>query len=138
MKKEQINAIKRDHTPESNQVASSMLFDNINGYKKKVQFVKLITDSGTGFICQTKMKNKIMKFLFTNNHVLDKSKIQNGSNIKIKDKDDIKILNNRFVCTNQQLDYSCIELFDNENFKDYLIIDPILIVIIPLKIIKMI
>jgi len=65
-----------------------------------------------------------MKLLFTNNHVLDESKIKIDSNIKIKDKDDIKITNNRFVCTNEELDYTCIEIFDNENFKDYFIIDP--------------
>ena len=51
-------------------------------------------------------------------------KIKIGSNIKIKDKKDIKIINNIFVCTNQQLDYICIEIFDNENFEDYFIIVP--------------
>ena len=37
--KEQINTIKRDYIPELNQVASPMLIDNIDRYKKKVQFV---------------------------------------------------------------------------------------------------
>ena len=35
-------------------------------------------------------------------------KIKIGLNIKIKDKDDIKITNNRFVCTSQLLDYTYI------------------------------
>ena len=65
--KEQINAIKRDYIPEPNQVTSPMVIDNIDRYKKKDAICKLITGSGTGFICQTKMKNKIMKFLFINN-----------------------------------------------------------------------
>ena len=60
-----------------------------------------------------------MKFLFTNNHFLNESKIKIDSNIIIKDRNDIKITNNRFVCTNEELDYICIEIFDNENFKDY-------------------
>ena len=64
-----------------------------------------------------------MKLLFTNNHILDESKIKIGSNIKIKDKDDIKIINNRFVCTNEELDYTCIEIFDNDDFDNYFIID---------------
>ena len=37
--KEQINAIKRDYIPESNQVASPIVIDIIDRYKKKMQFV---------------------------------------------------------------------------------------------------
>ena len=94
--------------------------------KKENAICKLITDSdsGTGFICQIKIKDKTIKLLFTNNHILNESKIKIGSNIKIKDKNDIKIINNRFVCTNKELDYTCIEIFDNENFKNYFKIDP--------------
>ena len=115
----------RDYIPGTNQVQSPIDLENIERYKKKKDAIcKLITGSGTGFICQTKIKDKTMKLLFTNNHVLDESKIKIDSNIKIKDKDDIKITNNRFVCTNEELDYTCIEIFDNENFKDYFIIDP--------------
>ena len=110
---------------EYNQVSTPTPMNNIRRYQKKEDAIcKLITGSGTGFICQTKIKDKTMKLLFTNNHVLDESKIKIDSNIQIKDKDDIKITNNRFVCTNEELDYTCIEIFDNENFKDYFIIDP--------------
>ena len=92
---------------------------------------KLITDRGvplgTGFFCQTIIKNNIIKFLFTCNHVLDESKIQIGSTIQLKHKDTtkkIKITKNRFFCTNEDLDYTCIEIFDNENFDIYFKIDP--------------
>ena len=36
----------------------------------------------------------------------------------------IKITKNRFVCTNEELDYTCIEIFDNENCDNYFKIDP--------------
>ncbi len=78
------------------------------------------------FFCQTIIKNKTIKFLFTCNHVLDKSKIQIGSTIQLKHKDTIKnieITKNRFVYTNEDLDYTCIEIFDNENFDNYFEID---------------
>ena len=47
--------------------------------------------------------------------------------IQLKHKDtikNIKITKNRFVCTNKELDYTCIEIFDNENFDKYFKIDP--------------
>ena len=115
----------RDYIPESNQVQEPIAMINFERYSTKKDAVcKLITGSGTGFICQTKIKDKTKKFLFTNNHVLDESKIKIDSNIKIKNKDDIRITNKRFVCTNELLDYTCIEIFDNENFDNYFIIDP--------------
>ena len=125
-RKKQISKKKKDYIPEQNQKARPIEMGNFKRYLKKEDAIcKLLTDAGrgTGFICQTKMKDKIMKFLFTNNHILDESKIKIGSNIKIKDKDDIKIINNRFVCTNEELDYTCIEIFDNEKFEKYFIID---------------
>jgi hypothetical protein len=47
--------------------------------------------------------------------------------IQLKHKGTIKnieITKNRFVCTNEDLDYTCIEIFDNENFDKYFKIDP--------------
>ena len=125
--KEQINEKEKGYILEINQTSSPIDMKNFARYLKKEDAIcELITHSGsgTGFICQTKIKDKTMKLLFTNNHVLDESKIKIDSNIQIKDKDDIKITNNRFVCTNEELDYTCIEIFDNENFKNYFIIDP--------------
>ena len=55
----------RDYIPEQNQVQSPIDMDNIDRYKKKKDAIcKLITGSGTGFICQTKIKDKTMKLLF--------------------------------------------------------------------------
>ena len=122
----------KDYKPESKQFAAPIPMNNMRRYQKKEDAIcKLITDKGeqigTGFFCQTIIKNNTIKFLFTCNHVLDESKIQIGSTIQLKHKDTIKnieITKNRFVCTNDDLDYTCIEIFDNENFDNYFTIDP--------------
>ena len=120
------------HILECNQVSTSIPMNDMKTHEQKENRIcKLISDSGTplgtGFFCQTKIKNKTIKFLLTCNHVLGKSKIQIGSIIQLKDKDttkNIKITKNRFVCTNEELDYTCIQIFDNENFGNYFKIDP--------------
>ena len=118
--------------PKSNQVSTPIPMNEMSTYKQKENAIcKLISDSGTplgtGFFCQITIKYKTIKFLFTCNHVLDKLKIQIGSTIQLKHKGTIKIIEitkNRFVYTNEELDYTCIEIFDNENFDKYFKIDP--------------
>ena len=124
--------MEEDLIPESNQVSTPIPMNDMRTHEQKENRIcKLISDSGTplgtGFFCQTKIKNKTIKFLLTCNHVLGKSNIQIGSIIQLKDKDstkNIQITNNRFVCSNEELDYTCIEIFDNENFDKYFKIDP--------------
>ena len=67
-RKEQICKKKKDYIPEQNQKASPIEMGNFKRYLKKEDTIcKLLTDrrTATGFICQTKMKDKTMKFLFT-------------------------------------------------------------------------
>ena len=117
-----------NYIKENQQVSAPISGDDLKRYFKKEDAIcKLITGLGTGFFCETKIKNKKMKFLFTCNHVLDEQKIKIGSKIQILHKNEtknIKIKNNTFVCTNEELDYTCIEIFDNENFNNYFKIDP--------------
>ena len=79
------------------------------------------TSKGTGFFCEIKLNNKLTKVLFTNNHVLN----DYNSNIKIEYDRKIKILKkeNRFFYTNEDLDYSCIEILDSDNFNNYFKVD---------------
>ena len=54
--------------------------------KKKSAICKIFTDKGcgTGFICEVEIKNKKIKFLLTNNHIINKAQINNiGSGILI-------------------------------------------------------
>ncbi len=117
---------------ECNQVSTPTPINNTRRYEQKEDAIcELISGSGTplgtGFFCQTTINNKTMKFLFTCNHVLDKSKIKIDSTIQLKHKDttkNIKITKNRFVCTNEELNYTCIEIFYNEEVDNYFQIDP--------------
>ena len=79
------------------------------------------TSKGTGFFCEIKLNNKLTKVLFTNNHVVDNY----NSDIKIEYDRKIKILQkeNRFFYTNEDLDYSCIEILDSDNFNNYFKVD---------------
>jgi V8-like Glu-specific endopeptidase len=67
-----------------------------------------------------------MKVLFTNNHVLNENTIKPNSIIEIQQNNNkykIKITEDRFSSTNEDLDYTCIQIFDNEPYNNYLIID---------------
>ena len=102
-------------------------FRNMIRYlEKKDAVCKLITGSGTGFFCKFKVNGRIMKALFTNNHVLNENLIKENSIIELRNKDEIKelkITSNRFKCTNKELDYTCIQILDNEDYNNFLEID---------------
>ena len=94
--------------------------------EKKDAVCKLITGSGTGFFCKFEVNGRIMKGLFTNNHVLKEDLIKENSIIQLRHNDaikEIKITSNRFKCTNKKLDYTCIQIFNNEDYKNFFEID---------------
>ena len=67
-----------------------------------------------------------MKQLFTNNYVLNENNINKNSIIKIMYNNTIngiKITENRFIHKNKELDYTFIQIFDNESYNNYLTID---------------
>jgi len=78
--------------------------------------------SGTGFFCQINDKNiSFKKGLFTNNHVLNKNRIEINKEIEfeyLNKMKKIKITKNRKVFTNEYLDYTCIEIFDSDKIFD--------------------
>ena len=86
------------------------------------------TGYGTGFFCEIKNDNiPLKKALFTNNHVLDITKIQIGSFIQMKymnNPRNIEITENRRVFTDENLDFTCIEIFDSDGFHNFFQIDP--------------
>ena len=113
--------------PEQNTVSKPIEIKNLKRYLKKEDAVcKLITGSGTGFFCKFTVNGRTMKGLFTNNHVLKEDLIKKNSIIQLKHNDkikEIKINSNRFKCTNEELDYTCIEIFNNEDYKNFFEID---------------
>ena len=105
-------------------------------YMKKADATCLILkpnkNYGTGFFCEIIINKKKIKGLFTCNHILNENDIKIGSkiNIIIKDiinnidiKKNIEITNERFTCTNKNLDYTFIKIFNDESYNNFFQID---------------
>ena len=99
---------------------------------EKYEDYKIKIGKASGFFC--KIDDFPIKYaLFTNNHVLDKDNIKIGNIINIEYLKDslyiekkIEIVEKRRVYTSNELDYTCIELFESDGIKNYFKIDPIL------------
>ena len=85
---------------------------------------KIITkeSNATGFFCKIPYYQKEIKVLFTNNHILNEEMIKIKKNIhfvyKLKRKM-IEITPKRLCLTNQLLDYTIIEIFDDDGIDDF-------------------
>ena len=88
---------------------------------------QIIDGFGTGFFC--KIDDNIIPFkraLFTNNHILDKNSIEINKEIIFENCDKtsrIKITKNRRAFTNEELDYTCIEILDIDKINKFFLID---------------
>ena len=95
------------------------------------------TTTGTGFFCKIPFpnRNNMLPVFITNNHILNKALLySNNTNIKIyiKEDTDIKIvtnLNKRIKYTNDENEYdiTIIEIKKEDNIKNYLELDDIII-----------
>ena len=116
-----------EYSPEQNTKSKPISLRNMQKYLKKINATcKLITGKGTGFFCELELQNYTMNVLLTCNHVLTKNLIKNNSTITFKHQDTIKNLNineKRFVCTNEELDYTCIQILNEDKLDDYFQID---------------
>ena len=86
---------------------------------KKIIEGRLKCVKGAGFFIKIiNEKIPFNKCLLTNNHILNKNdiKINNKINIEYQHKNKIIEINEqRRVFTNEKLDYTCIEIFENDN-----------------------
>ena len=122
---------EKDYNPENviKREKKLISFNEINKILKKLDAICKIlkgNEEGLGFFCKINIKGKEMKMLFTNNHVLNENNIKQNSIIEIQQnnkKYQIKITEDRFTTTNEELDYTCIQIFDYESYNNYLIID---------------
>ena len=96
--------------------------------KSNLATCKIVSESengeplhGTGFFCKIPLEGKIMKVLFTNNHILNKNSIKEGEIIKCRYKNEIKKfeIKNRKCFTNEELDYTCIEILNEDKIEDF-------------------
>ena len=100
-------------------------------FYEKIEDNEIKKGKASGFLCEID-EFPIKYGLFTNNHVLNENDIKKGNTINIEClnklsyiKKKIKIDENRRVYTNKYLDYTCIEIYPSDGFKDYFKIDPI-------------
>jgi hypothetical protein len=79
---------------------------------------------GTGFFCKFIIDDKPFKALFTNNHILNSENIKVGKKIKLENLGkSIKITKKRKVFTNEKLDYTCIEIIEEDRINSFFEID---------------
>jgi len=102
----------------------------INQMKNSVCKIYSNGSKGTGFFTKIPYKNKIIKVLITNNHILDENEIKNDNiityiiNNNEKDKKRIKIDDKRIRYTNKELDVTIIEINEDEdNIHNYIELD---------------
>ena len=102
----------------------------INQMKNCVCKIYSNGSTGTGFFTKIPYKNKIIKVLITNNHILDENKIKNDNiityiiNNNEEDQKRIRIDDKRIRYTNKELDVTIIEINEDEdNIHNYIEID---------------
>ena len=101
---------------------------------ERIDNKKIMTGKGTGFFCEIEAENFPIKYcLFTNNHVLNEKNIEINSIINFEYftkgkyiEKKIKIDKNRKTYTNQELDYTCIEIYESDGIQNFFKIDPYL------------
>ena len=73
---------------------------------------------GSGFFCKipfTQNNNLLLPVLLTNNHVLSSNDLKNDIKIKINGETKILALKDRKTWTNQEMDFTCIEIKEEED-----------------------
>ena len=82
---------------------------------------------GTGFFCNLKSSYiPFQKALFTNNHILNRDSISLGKKIKLIYQQKsviIEMTKKRNAFSNEKLDYTCIEIFDEDEITNFFDID---------------
>ena len=107
-----------------------------NILSKEISLCKIINEDkkGTGFFCRMNIDEIPIKLaLFTNNHVLDRNCIKTGKKVIIEHTnfDNLKIINiteDRRTFTNEELDYTCIEIFEKDNIFKHNELDELFII----------
>jgi len=101
-----------------------LIFEDLSN-KAKEGICKILLENngyGTGFFVKIEdpeEEGKIMKVLFTCNHVLKKEFLYKYKKLtlELNNKEIIINLNKRRIWTNSEIDYTCIEIFKNDNIK---------------------
>ena len=117
-----------NYNKEINPEKNNNPFININKALRIIQKYNAVckipvgnNSSGTGFFCEIKINGNLKKFLFTNNHILNEENIKKNKKINIiidNIPKKIEITDNRFKCTDPIIDYTCIEIMNEDNLNN--------------------
>lgn len=98
--------------------------------KAKSCICKIILDQGygSGFFCRIPLGNKkeLVNFLLTCHHVISKENLSLNKKIilEIGNKEEKELfVQNRRIFSNPELDYTCVEILDEDNIEDFYSID---------------
>jgi len=101
------------------------IIKNKNLFLKCICKIHLDKSLGTGFFYYIPSIN--MKVIITNNHILSKEFLDNSNELVIKDyKNERKIINialDRFKYSDEEIDFSIIEILKEDNISNYFEID---------------
>ena len=97
----------------------------------KIRYHKIINNElkyvyGSGFFLIMNIKGiPFNKCLITNNHVLNEDFFKTNKAIEMEYLNEMKIIqiNKRRICTSKSLDFTCIEILDNDNIKRFFLIN---------------
>jgi len=119
--------IKLESSDEKGMINGIAMIDYLQKAKNAVCEI-CVSDKkfGSGFFCKipyTKNNNLLLPVLITNNHVLSKDSLK--TEIKIKINDEIKIisLKGRRKWTNVELDFTCIEIKEEDKIHTFFNLD---------------
>jgi len=118
--------IKKESSDEKGALDAEAIEEFTSKAKKCTCKILLESGYGSGFFCRIPLsKTEIIDALITCNHVLTETIILSSQNIKIEINKENKELSKkgRRIFTNPKLDYTCIEILDDDGIDDFYSID---------------
>jgi len=115
-------------------IKEKQIIKELYSYENAICKIKYgASGSGIGFFCEINDDAiPFKKALFTRNHILNQKIIDINKQIKFeycKEEKIINITKIRNVLTKKELDYTCIEIFDEDNIINFLKLMKILLLI---------
>ena len=110
--------IKLEKSDEKGMINGKAIMDYLSKALNAVCEICLSNGFGSGFFCKipyTQNNNLLLPVLLTNNHVLSKDAIENDIKIKINDETKTLSLKGRKKWTDEEMDFTCIEIKEEED-----------------------
>ena len=123
-----IDKIKKESSDEKGALDAEAIEEFTTKAKKCICKILLKEGYGSGFFCRLPLgKIELINVLITCNHVLSSKILLSSENIKIEINKEEKVISKkgRRIFTNDKLDYTCIEILDDDEIDDFYSVDDI-------------